>query len=106
MEIHELEQILFEELGYAGKQGLLQGDAILWSNGRKIEEINAAIFLKNVPIVYFSRFAELDTNQIEKLHKKVWSQSKAPLLFVILPHEIRVYNGYDHPPLTGAGVDT
>lgn len=101
MEIHELEQILFEELGYAGKQGLLQGDAILWSNGRKIEEINAAIFLKNVPIAYFSRFAELDPDKIEKLHKKVWSQSKAPLLFVILPHEIRVYNGYETPPLPG-----
>jgi hypothetical protein len=105
MVLHELEQILFEELGYANRPELVQPDQILWSGGRAIEGIDSALFLKNLPLAYFTRFAEFDPAQIQSLHKKVWSQSKAPLLFITLPHEIRVYNGYESTPLTGEELD-
>ncbi|MCP4361841.1 MAG: N-6 DNA methylase [Chloroflexi bacterium] len=95
----KLEQLLFEELGYAGTPGLLtEAEAIPWPNGRPIPHIQAALFLEHQPLAYFSRFSELDLDEIRQLHKNVWSQSKAPLLFVTLPHEIRVYSGYDAPP--------
>ena len=95
----KIEQILFEELGYAGTPGLLtEADAIPWASGRAIPDINAALFLEHQPLAYFSRFSELDLDVIRQLHKNVWSQSKAPLLFVTLPHEIRIYSGYDAPP--------
>jgi hypothetical protein len=102
----ELEQILFEELGYAGSPGLLPGPDIAWPNNKAIPGINAALFLKNIPIAYFSRLADLNLEQIYELHRNVWSQSKAPLLFVTLPHEIRIYSGYARPPLADEELDT
>jgi len=106
MEIRELEQILFEELGYAGRQELLHGENIPWSNGRAIDEISSALFLKNTPIAYFSHFTHIDFEKIRELHKKVWSQSKAPLLFVTLPHEVRIYNCYEPTPLPNEEFDS
>ncbi|MBK6711249.1 MAG: hypothetical protein IPG51_13065 [Chloroflexi bacterium] len=93
----ELEQILFEELGFAGRQELKAGNNIPWPTGRAIPDVDSAFFLNNIPLAYFSRLSDLDEDRITQLHRNVWSQSKAPLLFVTLPHEIRVYNGYHQP---------
>ncbi len=98
MIVQDLEEILLEELHYAKSPGLLRGTEIPWQSGRSIPHVNAALFIENIPVAYFSRFSELDPDKIRQLHKDVWSQSKAPLLFVTLPHEIRVYNTYEHPP--------
>ena len=106
MEIHKLEQILFEELGYADSPGLLHGTNIPWPGGRAIPNVNAALTLEKTPVAYFSRFSEINPNEIQELHKNVWSQSKAPLLFVTLPHEIRVYNGYEPTPKPDEEFDT
>lgn len=105
MNTSELEQILFAELGYAGKPGLVTDPNTLWANGRPIPDIDTALFLNHTPLAYFSRLSELDPDKIQQLHKNVWSQSKVPLLFVTLPHEIRVYNGYASPPLPGEVMD-
>ncbi len=101
----ELEQILFEELGFAGSPGFLQEAEIPWPNGRAIPNVDRALTLNNIPVAYFSRLSELNPEQIKDLHKKVWSQSKAPLLFVTLPHEIRIYNGYESGPKEGEDLD-
>ena len=93
----ELERILLDELGFAGREELKSGDDIPWPTSLAIPDIDLAFFLNNIPIAYFSRLSELDEDRITQLHKRVWSQSKAPLLFVTLPHEIRVYNGYHQP---------
>ena len=98
MIVRDLERILLEELHYSESPGLQQGTEIQWSSGRPIPQVTAALFVENLPVAYFSRLSELDPDKIMKLHKAVWSQSKAPLLFVILPHEIRVYNAYERPP--------
>lgn len=98
MVTQELEQLLLEELGYANSPSLQTDANIEWSNGRSIPHITAALSIPNGPIAYFSRFSELDPEKIQELHKNVWSQSKAPLLFVTLPHEIRIYNGYEPTP--------
>jgi len=82
----------------------MQQEDIPWPNGRDIPHVEEALFVENVPIAYFSRFSELDPDKITQLHKNVWSQSRAPLLFVILPHEIRVYNAYEPAP-TSPGED-
>lgn len=93
----QLEQILFEELGFAGRPELKTGDSIPWPTGRAIPDVDSAFFLNNIPLAYFSRLSDLDEDRITQLHRNVWSQSKAPLLFVTLPHEIRIYNGYHQP---------
>ncbi len=106
MVVRELEQILLEELGYIESPAYIQGAQILWPGGRAIPEVHGALFLKSIPIAYFSRLSEVDSVRIRVLHQKVWSQSKAPLLFVTLPHEIRVYNGYETSPSEGEALDT
>lgn len=106
MVVHELENILLDELGFADSPDLHAGDAISWPTGRKIPDIHSAFFLKSVPVAYFSRFTELNPEKIQQLHTNVWSQSKAPLLFVTLPHEIRIYNGYDTPQSGESDFDT
>lgn len=93
----ELERILLDELGFAGREELKSGDDIPWPTSLAIPDIDSAFFLNKTPIAYFSRLSELDEDRITKLHRRVWSQSKAPLLFVTLPHEIRIYNGYRQP---------
>ena len=94
----DLERILLEELHYAESPGFLCDTDIPWPSNRAIPHVNAALLAENIPVAYFSRFSQLDPDKIKQLHKDVWSQSKAPLLFVTLPHEIRVYNTYERPP--------
>ncbi len=106
MNAQELELILLTELEYGRQPGLRYDADIPWPGGRAIPHINSALILENVPIAYFSRFSELDIAAIQQLHKNVWSQSKAPLLFVTLPHEIRVYNGYEPTPKPQEPFDT
>jgi len=96
--VQDLENILLEELDYAKSPGLRRGPEIPWPSGRDIPDVDTALFAENIPLAYFSRFSELDPDRIRKLHRDVWSQSKVPLLFVTLPHEIRVYNAYERPP--------
>ncbi len=106
MDSHNLENILFEKLGYANSPGLLREGNIAWPSGRHIPEVNAVLQIEHIPVAYFSRFTELDLDAIQQLHRKVWSQSKAPLLFVTLPHEIRVYSGYEPTPQPNEALDT
>ncbi len=106
MGVRELENVLLEKLGYARSPGLLRDTEISWINGRRISEITSVLNVKHVSVAYFSRFTELDTLAIQRLHRKVWSQSKAPLLFVTLPHEIRVYSGYEPTPKPNEALDT
>ncbi len=63
---HELEQVLLYELGYADGPGLLRKHDIPWSNGRAIPDINAALFLQDTPICYFSRFSEINLANVYK----------------------------------------
>ena len=106
MDVQKLEQILFEELDYSDSPGLLHGTGIPCPGGRAIPNVNSALTLEKTPVAYFSRFSEINPNEIQELHKNVWSQSKAPLLFVTLPHEIRVYNGYEPTPKPDEEFDT
>ncbi len=94
----DLKQIVLEELDYTEASGLKSSN--LWPNGRPILYVEDAYFIQDVPVVYFSRFDDPnpDPDDIWRLYRSVWSQSKVPLLYVILPTEIRIYNSYAGPP--------
>lgn len=95
-----LKSALLEELQYAKSPELKDSD--LWHNNRPIPYVESAYFVQGVPVVYFSRIENptQDANDIWRLYRSVWSQSKVPLLYVITPQEIRVYNGYAEPAET------
>ncbi len=95
---YDLAQVLLEELGYAESPAF--EPSVAWPNRRPIPDVDSVYFVQSVPVIYFSRLSEADPSRLWKLHKHVWNQSKAPLLYVILPQEIRIYNGYAEPART------
>ena len=92
---YDLAEILIEEQGYAASSAFER--SVTWPNGRSIPGIDNAYLVQGVPVIYFSRLSDADPARLWKLHKDVWNQSKTPLLYVILPQEIRIYNGYAKP---------
>lgn len=100
---HDLAQILFQELGYVESPGFEY--SVSPQNRWYIPGIDSAYFVGNVPIAYFSRLSDADPQQLWQLHRRVWNQSQVPLLYVILPQEIRIYNGYAAPSKTVADLD-
>ena len=94
----DLKEILLEELDYSEAPGLKSTD--LWPNGRPIPSIESAYFVKDVPVAYFSQLSDANSEHLWELYRSVWNQSKVPLLYVILPQEIRIYNVYADPAET------
>jgi len=95
---YDLAEILLEEQGYAASSAFER--SVTWANERPIPGIDNAYLVQGIPVVYFSRLSDADPDRLWKLHKDVWNQSKAPLLYIILPQEIRIYNGYARPAQT------
>jgi len=51
----------------------------------------------SIPVVYFKKLDKYDETKIVDLHKKIWNEGKIPLLYVILPSEMRIYNCFEPP---------
>ena len=63
----------------------------------KYVDYDAIYTIENVPVIIFKEFnsQEQFEKEIDSLHKSVWNLGEVPILFTILPHEIRIYNGLD-----------
>ena len=65
--------------------------------------IDAVYFLRDangiakVPLIYFSVIQKYDAKQVAELHRLSWNLGEAPLLFVVTPDEILIYNNYQIP---------
>lgn len=65
--------------------------------------IDAVYFLRDangnakVPLIYFSVIQKYDAKQVAELHRLSWNLGEAPLLFVVTPDEILIYNNYAAP---------
>ena len=62
-----------------------------------IEDLDAIYFSGEYPIIYFKKINDINQGEIKLLHKKIWNQGRVPLLFVVTPHEVRIYNCYKEP---------
>lgn len=98
-----LKEILFEELDYTEGSGL---ESVTSLRGRRIPYIDQVYFVQDIPVAYFSQLREYSYDELRILHQQVWSQSRVPLLYVILPTEIRVYNGYAEPAQKDTELNT
>lgn len=108
-------ELTFEQvcgaLGFTKSKGFVEKDASSDSSEqpRKWLEIMEkfgidAIFLiqstdkaPSIPVIYFKKLDKYDETKIVDLHKKIWNEGKIPLLYVILPSEIRIYNCFEPP---------
>lgn len=65
--------------------------------------INAVYFLRDtegkpkIPLVYFAAMDHYDTSSIAELHRLAWNLGDAPLLFVVTPENLLIYNNYTPP---------
>src|SRR5947209_3552381 len=92
----DLQNTLLEELDFVDAPDFRP--VVSWPNDRPIPHISGAYFIQGNPVVYFSQLEEVDTAALAQLYRSVWSQGKAPLLYVISRQDILVFNGYDGPP--------
>lgn len=71
--------------------------------------IDAVYFLRDtngiakIPLIYFSVIQKYDAKQVAELHRLSWNLGEAPLLFVVTPDEILIYNNYVTPQATENG---
>ncbi|MCZ8494034.1 HsdM family class I SAM-dependent methyltransferase [Priestia megaterium] len=70
---------------------------IHWLDFAKKIKASKIFFLKNYPIILFFELNSNNEEEIYKLQKKMWNMSRAPLFFVSLPGEIRLYSSYEKP---------
>lgn len=63
------------------------------------EQINAtAIYeLSGSPCIYFTQLNEPNPRELARLHKLCWNHGLAPMLWVITPDEVLLYNSYSQP---------
>ena len=71
--------------------------------------IDAVYFLRDengiakIPLIYFSAIQKYDAKQVAELHRLSWNLGEAPLLFVVTPDEILIYNNYETPRVVENG---
>src|SRR5438132_11184633 len=86
MNTSDLKNALLEELDFINAPDFQS--AVFWPNDRSIPHVSSAYFVQGKPVVYFSQFEEVDTEALARLYRSVWSQGKAPLLYVISRQDI------------------
>jgi len=102
----EIFQTVIDVLGYNNSPGLVtdknassEAKAFHFKKTQALLEVDAVYYVKDVPVIYFKSFSELSEQLITEFHKKAWNQGIAPLLFILLPDEIRIYSSYLAPVL-------
>lgn len=108
----ELLNGIFDCLGINSSTGLVTQDSLqsmstfqrlFYTQVHEKIGIDAVYFLRDsegvakIPLIYFSIIHKYDAKQIAELHRLSWNLGEAPLLFVVTPDEIMIYNNYETP---------
>ena len=107
---------LCSQLNYVQKNGLVESDSDAKDESQRyifkqVSEklgIDAVFFLRteneqSIPLIYFHKLESVDHDVIAELHKQVWNMGQAPLLFIILPDVVLIYNAYEQPKILQNG---
>lgn len=68
---------------------------------RQIVDVDALYFSGDVPVIYFKLLSDFDEETVKVLHRRIWNQNRIPLLYVITPGELRIYNCFEDPAEPG-----
>lgn len=102
---------IFASLDMDYSNGLVDGSGAdvtafqryFFSQTQKKLGIDAIYFLRDtdgipkIPMIYFSAMDSYDSAKIAELHRLAWNMGEAPLLFVVLPDQLLIYNNYEIP---------
>jgi len=68
---------------------------------RQITDLDALYFSGDIPIIYFKLLSDFDEETVKALHRRIWNQNRVPLLYVVTPSELRIYNCFEAPAEPG-----
>lgn len=64
---------------------------------RYLPDIQSVYFVGDTPVIYFSLLSNYDKEKVKEIHRLVWNQGRAPMLCVVSPSEVRIYNCFEKP---------
>lgn len=114
----ELLNGIFECLDISSSTGLASEDSLrsmspfqrlFYTQAHEKIGIDAVYFLRDIngvakiPLIYFSVIQKYNAKEVAELHRLSWNLGEAPLLFVVTPDEILIYNNYEAPRSTEDG---
>ena len=73
--------------------------------------VDAVYFLRDeegiakIPLIYFSMLQDDDSAKAAQLHSLSWNMGEAPLLFIVTPTELKIYNNYQTPKKKDGSLD-
>lgn len=73
--------------------------------------VDAVYFLRDeegiakIPLIYFSMLEDDNAAKAAQLHSLSWNMGEAPLLFVVTPTELKIYNNYQTPKKKDGSLD-
>ncbi|OQX21140.1 MAG: hypothetical protein BWK75_03835 [Candidatus Altiarchaeales archaeon A3] len=119
MNSKETFELICKALDFSNKYGLknVDDDVDKIEYGQILNEakdkfgIDEVYFVKttseasSIPVIYFRRLESVGPDTIMKIHRKVWNQGKVPLLFIILPGEVKIYNTTTPPAQTNEELE-
>lgn len=91
---------IFGKLGLHKDNGLhVKGEKLPeYSSRIKISlrsiEYDAIYNFDNKPLILFKEYEFTNEKKIKDFHNSIWNFGEVPILFIILPREIRIYNGF------------
>lgn len=73
--------------------------------------VDAVYFLRDeegvakIPLIYFSMLEDDNSAKAAQLHSLSWNMGEAPLLFIVTPTELKIYNNYKTPQKKDGTLD-
>jgi len=73
--------------------------------------VDAVYFLRDeegiakIPLIYFSMLEDNSSAKAAQLHSLSWNMGEAPLLFIVTPTELKIYNNYQTPKKKDGTLD-
>ena len=120
MQMKKIINRIFEELNINSENGLASEDSIdkmttyqrlLYSQAKEKIGADAVYFLRDsdgnakIPMIYFSMMEVYSPEAAAKMHRLSWNMGEAPLLFVVTPTELKIFNNYKSPRRVDGSLD-
>lgn len=116
----EILKRIFKDLNINNNNGLATEEAIdnmttyqrlLFSQAKEKIGADAVYFLRDadgiakIPLIYFSMMDTYSAEATAKMHCLSWNMGEAPLLFVVTPTELKIFNNYKSPRNLNGSLD-
>ena len=111
---------IFSQLDITGKTGLASEEnyndltafqKLFYTQARSKIGVDAVYCLRDeegtakIPLIYFSMLEDGDSEKAARLHSLSWNMGEAPLLFIVTPTELKIYNNYQTPQKKDGTLD-